>query len=199
MFEMFSQLESALDRAEGGLGIGLALTKGLVELHGGTIVAKSEGVGRGSTFTVRLPTGAIDATSSRTTLPQAVTTPLPPRRILVADDNKDAAVALAMYLELQGHAVRTAHDGIEALEIAQAFRPDIALLDIGMPKLNGYDVARRMRGEPWGGNSTLIAVTGWGQEEDRQRAASAGFSHHLTKPVSEQTLLSLLAQGVRAA
>jgi PAS domain S-box-containing protein len=195
IFEMFYQVEGAGARSEGGLGIGLALVNGLVQLHGGTVEAKSEGLGRGSEFMVNLP-AASDAA------PRFVTDAVAPapigRRILVADDNQDAADSLAMILELGGHDVRVAHDGRAALSVAQTFRPDTVLLDIGMPHLNGYEVAQALRQEPWGSEMRLIALTGWGQESDRQRAIDAGFDRHLTKPVDTVALEALLSKDVPA-
>jgi PAS domain S-box-containing protein len=183
IFEMFSQVKSSLDRAEGGLGIGLALVKGLVELHEGSVEASSEGLGRGAEFIVRLPlpsqTDVVDASPSQ----------MPPRltaqqmRILVADDNRDAAASLATLLALEGHETSVAHDGDDALSLAESFLPTVALLDIGMPKLNGYEVAQRIRAAPWGASMMLVAVTGWGQSEDKRRAHEAGFDHHFTKPL----------------
>ena len=193
IFSMFSQVQSAATRSEGGLGIGLSLVRGLVELHGGTVEAKSEGLGRGSEFIVKLPietsnsvaTPAVDKTASARI----------GRRILVADDNQDAADSLAMILEMAGHDVRVVHDGPGALTIAQTFRPDTVLLDIGMPLVNGYQVARALRKEAWGTGITLIALTGWGQESDRQQAIEAGFDRHLTKPVDLEALEALLSDG----
>jgi PAS domain S-box-containing protein len=193
IFEMFSQAEGASARSDGGLGIGLALVRGLVELHGGTVEAMSEGPGCGSKFMVRLPLAESipsPAVAGETDPPPAT---IVGRRVLVADDNKDAADALAMLLELAGHEVRVAHGGRAALSLAQTFRPDVALLDIGMPELNGYEVAKLLRREPWGSRMFLIALTGWGQDEDRQRAKEAGFDRHLTKPVDTDALEILLS------
>jgi CheY-like chemotaxis protein len=193
IFEMFSQVDSASARTEGGLGIGLALVKGIVDLHGGTVSARSAGPGLGSEFIVRLPLTPANAT----TLPVAdpdVPLLVSGRRVIVADDNKDAADALAMLLELSGHEVRVAHGGRAALSLAQTFRPDVAILDIGMPDLSGYDVAAQLRREPWGGAIVLIALTGWGRDDDRQRAASVGFDQHMTKPVNPEKLEAFLAQ-----
>jgi PAS domain S-box-containing protein len=197
IFAMFSQVEGAAARSEGGLGIGLALVNGLTELHGGTVEAKSDGLGHGSEFIVKLPilnSNAVATPAADT----AETTPVG-RRILVADDNQDAADSLAMILEMSGHDVRVVHDGRAALSVAQTFRPDTMLLDIGMPQLNGYQVAQALRQEPWGGRITLIALTGWGQESDRQRAMDAGFDHHLTKPVDLGALESLMSEGTLPA
>ena len=193
MFEMFAQVQPALDRAGGGLGIGLALSKGLVELHRGTIAVHSEGPGRGSTFTVRLPGARAEAAAAGArTLPVGASAATPRRRILIVDDNRDAADTLAALVELDGHEVRTAHDGLQALALGASFEPDCMLLDIGMPGLNGYEVAQRLRQTDWGGGLTLIATTGWGQREDRERALALGFDHHLTKPIDPHTLQALL-------
>jgi CheY-like chemotaxis protein len=194
IFEMFAQPGTPLERAEGGLGIGLALARALVEMHDGTIEAHSEGSDAGSEFVVRLPACAppsdVDLEAPDAPSPARATQRL---RILVADDNQDSADALGILLGLAGHDVRTAHDGVAAWTTASDFRPDVALLDIGMPLANGYEVARRIRLEPWGGTVVLIAITGWGQREDKQRAAAAGFDHHLTKPVDAAALEALMA------
>jgi PAS domain S-box-containing protein len=194
LFEMFSQVDSALERSQGGLGIGLALVKGLVEMHGGTVEARSEGRGRGSEFVVRLPLPAeTTAGPAHAANGDVGAAARPRRRILVADDNRDAADSLAEMLRLFGHEVHAAHDGREAVEAAGWFRPEGALLDIGMPRLNGYEAARLIRDQAWGESITLVAVTGWGQEDDRRRAAEAGFDVHLTKPVAPADLDRLLA------
>ncbi|GAB3554011.1 hypothetical protein GCM10027343_41540 [Noviherbaspirillum agri] len=191
IFQMFTQVRSTQDRSGGGLGIGLALAKGLIELHGGSVVASSAGPGQGSRFTVRLPM-RIAATPG---VPADIV--VPPqfsrvRKILVADDNRDAAETLAEFLRLQGHEVRVAYDGDAALAEFARFLPDVALLDIGMPGLDGNEVARRIRGLTGGADAMLIAITGWGQDKDRRRALSAGFDHHLTKPIDLQRLNLLL-------
>jgi signal transduction histidine kinase/ActR/RegA family two-component response regulator len=192
LFTMFSQVDRSLERAQGGLGIGLALVKGLVDMHGGRVEAHSAGVGQGSTFVVHLPLAAEPPAAA--TLPaQNHRTETVKRRVLVVDDNRDAAASLAMILSLVGHDTRTAQDGLEALELAEAFRPDVLLLDIGLPKLNGYDACRRIRAQPWGKDIFIVAVTGWGQEEDRRRSQEAGFNHHLVKPVDFGCLEKLLA------
>jgi PAS domain S-box-containing protein len=194
VFEMFSQGENQHGRAEGGLGIGLALVKGLVGLHGGTIAVHSEGPGMGSEFTVTLPCRSSAARSSVEPPPVAERKgATAARKILVADDNQDAANTLAMLLRLGGHEVHTAHGGQAALALAAAVHPEIALLDIGMPDLDGYEVARRLRAAPGGPSLKLVALTGWGQEEDKRRAQAAGFDHHLTKPVDPDRLDALLA------
>jgi signal transduction histidine kinase/ActR/RegA family two-component response regulator len=193
LFNMFSQVVPALQRSQGGLGIGLALVKGLVELHGGNVEVRSAGSGKGSEFTVRLPADETqEKTEAESDGEAEKTTTQPKCCILVADDLRDTAESLAMMLRLAGHEVQTANDGLEAVQAAAAFRPDIALLDIGMPKMNGYEAARSIRREPWGKNIVLIAVTGWGQEDDKRRAVEAGFDHHLTKPVSPGALEKLL-------
>jgi PAS domain S-box-containing protein len=194
IFEMFSQIDGTAARSEGGLGIGLALVKGLLELHCGTIEARSDGLGRGSEFVVRLPLTA--ATPSEASATEVDAPPVAcGRRVMVADDNKDAADALAMLLELSGHEVRVAHRGRAALELAQRFRPDVAIIDIGMPDLSGYEVAKELRRESWGTGICLIALTGWGQDDDRQRAKDAGFDRHMTKPVEAWALEELLSNG----
>jgi PAS domain S-box-containing protein len=192
IFEMFSQIEGVTGRSDGGLGIGLALVKGLTELHGGTVEVRSDGLGHGSIFTVRLPFASWH-TAASPHLTDPVPPPLVRLRILIADDNRDAAESLSMLLELAGHEVRVAHLGRTALSLAQTFRPDTALLDIGMPDLSGYEVARELRQAPWAANIQLIALTGWGQGEDRRRALEAGFDHHMTKPIDPDRLESLIA------
>jgi CheY-like chemotaxis protein len=192
IFQMFSQVASALERSQGGLGIGLSLVKGLVELHGGTIEARSGGPGKGSEFTVHLP--LVDVLEAQTPSGDGEKAQTVQKcRILVVDDLRDAAESLAMLLRMMGHETRTAYDGLEAVQTAAAFQPNVVLLDIGLPKMNGYEAARRIRSEPWGGNVTLVALTGWGQEEDKRRSLEAGFDHHLTKPVDPAALAKLLA------
>jgi signal transduction histidine kinase len=191
VFNMFSQVHSNTDRSEGGLGIGLSLAKGLIELHGGTIEASSAGLGCGSVFTVRLPRRN---TTGKTQSTAGATAPRPrrPRRILIADDNRDSAETLAALLRMEGHEVTSVHDGPVALSVFNELKPDVVLLDIGMPGLTGYEVARRLRqGNPQT-PLTLIAITGWGQDIDKERAFAAGFDHHLTKPVDPQRLVELL-------
>ena len=181
-------------RSLSGLGIGLTLVKNLVEMHGGTVEVHSAGVGQGSEFVVRLPIAA-EAPQSLPPEPTAGE-PLagPGRRILVVDDNRDSAESLAMLLALTGNETRTAYDGLEAVEAAATFRPEVVLLDIGLPKSNGYQAARKIRGRPWGKSIVLIALTGWGQPEDRQKSKEAGFDGHLVKPVDHAAILRLLAE-----
>jgi len=199
VFEMFSQLEPALERSRGGLGIGLALVRGVVELHGGTIRADSPGPGKGSTFTLRLPLAVQAAGPATETLADASANALPTRvRVLVVDDNEDAAHTLAMALEWSGCDIRVAHSAAEALALLPAFAPDVALLDIGLPDINGYELARRVRMLPAGSGIVLIAATGWGQQKDRERAFEAGFDHHLTKPIDFELLRPLLRLGMRS-
>jgi PAS domain S-box-containing protein len=194
IFEMFSQVDPSLERSQGGLGIGLTLVRRLVLMHGGTVVARSDGVHRGSEFTVRLPVASAPAPVAVATHAPRAPAHVQPRRVLIVDDNRDAASSLAMLLELEGHKTVVAHDGPTALEAAERHRPDVMLLDIGLPRMNGYDVGRAVRREPWGATLTLIALTGWGQAEDRRRSQEAGFDGHLVKPVDPATLLELLAQ-----
>ena len=189
VFDMFSQLEPALQRSRGGLGIGLSLVRGIVDLHGGTIGVESEGEGRGSCFTVRLPLAQAAARREPVAAPAPA---LAPARILVVDDNADAAEMLLMALETFGCEVRAAHSASAALAMAQEFAPEVALLDIGLPDLNGYELARRLRATEAGRHMRLIAATGWGQEKDRQRAFDAGFDHHLTKPIDFERLRGVL-------
>jgi signal transduction histidine kinase len=191
IFDLFTQAQSKTERSEGGLGIGLALVRRLSEMHGGSVSAHSDGPGCGTMVTVRLPvlasqSAAVDAGSAEPQLRVA------PRRILVADDNRDAARSLALQLQLAGHDVRTAFDGAEALALADAFEPEVVLLDLGMPKLDGFDTAREMRRRRWGAVATLVALTGWGQPQDRQRTGDAGFDLHLVKPVSAEHLFQAI-------
>jgi len=193
LFTLFSQANTALERSEGGLGIGLALVRGLVALHGGSVEARSGGLGRGSEFSVSLPVIAAMPERMSQAAGQA-SKPVKALRVLVADDNRDGADSCATLLEVSGHTVKTAYNGRDAFEFARQFQPDVALLDIGMPELNGYEVAHTIRGEPWGGTIVLVAITGWGQDEDRRRALAAGFDHHLVKPI-DPTQLDALLQG----
>ncbi|HEV7669737.1 MAG TPA: PAS domain S-box protein [Thermoanaerobaculia bacterium] len=194
IFDLFSQVDRSIERSTGGLGIGLALVKGLVEMHGGTVDAASPGKDRGSTFIVRLPVLKLKALSSPAALGQREPDSAgSQRRILVVDDNRDSAASMAMMLKLLGNEVRTAYDGIEAVEVAEQFAPKAVLMDIGMPRLNGYEATRRIRGQPWGRDMAVIALTGWGQEMDRAKAKEAGCDGHLVKPVSLTDLESLLS------
>jgi len=192
VFEMFTRVEPEVGRSEGGLGIGLALAKGIVELHGGRIEAHSAGPNQGSEFVICLPRSLVVAAVAPVAeqSPDDANSTLP-RRILIADDNRDSAETMSLLLKLSGHEVHLAHSGAEALVIANRVRPDIGILDIGMPDLTGYEVAERIRREAWGQAIALIAVTGWGQESDKRRALAAGFDHHLTKPIDPERLKQL--------
>jgi len=193
IFEMFLQVDTSLERSVSGLGIGLALVKSLVEMHEGTVEVHSAGVDQGSEFVVRLP--VFEETTAPPPEPIVSETPQTPgRRILVVDDNRDSAITLAMLLKLSGNETHIAYDGLEAVEIAERIRPDVALLDIGLPRINGYEVAQRIREQPWGQSMVLVALTGWSQEEDRQRSREAGFNAHMVKPVNRTALTKLLAE-----
>lgn len=195
IFEMFSQVDRGKADAQGGLGIGLTLVRRLVEMHGGSVEAASEGAGRGSEFTVRLPIPAHDVRDESERKADPSSPEGPARRILVVDDNRDAAETLGMMLSLMGHDIKTAFDGPAALDAADEFRPEIVLLDIGLPTMNGYEVCRRMRRQAWSSDAMIVALTGWGQEEDRRRSEDAGFDHHVVKPVEVSELVLLLARG----
>ena len=195
IFDMFSQVDRSIERSTGGLGIGLALVKGLTEMHGGTVSAASEGTNKGSTFTVRLPIADETPTNSTEGGETGVAPEAPRRRILVADDNSDSAESMAIMLELLHNEVVTAHDGLDVLAKAEEFRPDVILMDVGMPKLNGLETTKRLRERPWGRDVKIIAVTGWGQEGDRERTRTAGCDGHLVKPISLNDLQRLLEGG----
>jgi CheY-like chemotaxis protein len=193
IFDPFTQADHSLARSPGGLGVGLTLVRRLVQMHGGSVEAYSAGPGQGSEFTVRLPLrtapqgekGGLDGEA----LPAAR-----PRKVLIVDDNVDGAQGLALLLQLRGHRVLLAHDGAAGLEVARAQRPDVVVLDIGLPKLDGYAVARELRRLPGMAGVLLIAATGYGQDEDRRRARDAGFDYHLVKPVDPNVLSKLLAR-----
>ena len=190
IFEIFTQVDRSLEKSQGGLGIGLTLVKRLVELHGGTVEARSEGPGQGSLFIIRLPTVSDEPLPART----GTTVRTPHHyKILVADDNVDSAESLAMMLEIMGHEVRAVHDGVQAVELAPEFQPDVIILDIGMPNLNGYEACRRIRNQSSSKSTTLVALTGWGQDEDKRRSHEAGFDHHLVKPVDLAELEKIFA------
>ena len=197
VFDMFTQVDGSLERAQGGLGIGLTLVKRLVELHGGSVEAHSQGSGRGSRFLVRLPRAVRVMALHGPARPAARPGKLRPHRILVADDNRDAADSLASMLRLAGHEVRIAYDGREAVELAESFRPELALLDIGMPRLNGYDAAQAIREnarQKSHDDLLLVALTGWGQPEDKRRSRSAGFDYHFVKPLDPAELDRILVE-----
>jgi signal transduction histidine kinase len=196
VFDMFTQVNRTLERSQGGLGIGLAIVKRLVDLHGGTITAESPGHGAGSTFTVRLPVldvgdqgNGYQTTHESTPAQSAISG----RRVLVVDDNVDAAESLAKVLQICGHEIRIAHSGQEALNVASPFKPEVVLLDIGLPMMNGYEVARRLRSEPGLKGALLVALTGWGNEDNKRKSQEAGFDFHLTKPVDGMTIQTILA------
>ena len=200
VFEMFHQLEGALGRAEGGLGIGLALAKGLAEMHGGTLQAMSAGAGHGATFRLRLPLGNPPSSKQVEAIASgAHTCTSRKRRVLIADDNRDAAVLFGALLEIEGYDVDLAYDGTQALEAVFQDRHDAAFLDIGMPGLNGYELAARIRSEAWGSKLLLIATTGWGRDDDKRRALVAGFDVHLTKPLVPDAATRLLAERLGGA
>ncbi len=194
VFELFEQADTSLERTQAGLGVGLSLARRLLELHGGTLTARSEGKGRGSEFEVRVPAAA--GAPPTDPLPEArqaaAKSAAPHRRILIVDDNRDFAATLAAILGSHGYEVRVANDGEEGLRAATGFVPDIAFVDIGMPKLNGYDLAAQVRRNPGLAHTYLVAVTGWGQEKDRQRARDAGFDRHLMKPVEPHDILAIV-------
>jgi signal transduction histidine kinase len=210
VFDLFAQADRSLERASGGLGIGLALVRRLVEMHGGSVSAHSGGVGQGTEMVIRLPVAVGDRalpsmppeTDRLTPAPsgEPPAAPVTPsHRILIVDDNRDAADSMALLVETAGHSARTAYDGHQALDLASAFAPDVLLLDLGVPGLNGFEIARRIRRQPWGSKVALIAVTGWGQEQDRRRTKEAGFDAHLIKPVGTADLLSALRACARSA
>jgi signal transduction histidine kinase len=198
LFQLFTQVDGAAHRAQGGLGIGLALVRQLVQMHGGSVTAYSQGPGQGSEFLIRLPLRLKSFRDASAVLDNGAAAPADGvkrgHRILLADDNRDALDSLATLLQCDGHEVHTAGDGAEALEVAAGCHPDVVLLDIGMPKLDGYEVARRIRAEPWGKSTVLIALTGWGQDEDRRRSREVGFDSHLVKPLDPEMLSTLLAR-----
>jgi PAS domain S-box-containing protein len=193
LFQMFSQAQPAMHRSQGGLGIGLSLVKGLVELHGGRVEAKSAGPQRGSEFIVRLPLPVVAAEDIGNAMDLGNAMVRLTRRVLVVDDNRDSADTLSTLLQVMGCEVAVAYDGEEALEVAARFKPDAVLLDLGMPKLNGFEACERMRQQPWGRSICIVAVTGWGQDEDRRRTKEAGFNAHLVKPADPGKLTELLA------
>ena len=192
IFEMFTQVDNSLQRTQSGLGIGLMVVRSLVEMHNGTIEARSPGLGQGCEFIMRLPVCDFLPATSSEEISDKDAQPARTRRILVVDDSVDSATSLATFLQLMGNETHTAFDGLEALQVADAVQPDVVLLDIGMPRLNGYETARRIRARPWADQVVLVAVTGFGQEEDRQKARDAGFDHHMVKPIDASSLLETL-------
>jgi CheY-like chemotaxis protein len=198
VFEMFAQVPGGPSRPQGGLGIGLSLVQSLVSLHGGSVSATSAGAGQGSTFTVRLPL-AQEADVQMALPGAAPEEPAQRLRVLVVDDNHDAAESLGMLLELVGHAAHIAHDGRQALQLAREVRPDVVFLDIGLPDVSGYEVARQLRALPAFEQTMLVALTGWGTEDDRNRTRAAGFDRHLTKPAEMSAVEELLRAAAPSA
>jgi two-component system CheB/CheR fusion protein len=197
VFEMFAQVDRARSLGQGGLGIGLALAQQLVQMHQGRIEVSSPGEGCGSEFTVHLPLHSVPVVVNAPRLASLVPSNAPLRRVLVADDNIDAAESLCLNLQVLGHETRAAFDGEEALTLAREFQPDVVFLDIGMPKLDGYEACRRLRAEPWAHGMTLVALTGWGQAEDRRRTLEAGFDYHLVKPADPTLVTKIVAEASR--
>ena len=193
VFDLFTQVDGLLDRSAGGLGIGLSLVRQLVQMHGGSVDARSDGVGKGSAFVVRLP-GVVEEPAAAPREPAVARLATRPRRILIVDDNWDAAASLAGLLAIEGHQTFTAHDGVDGWAAAERLRPDVMLLDIGLPKLDGHELCRRVREQPWGRDMAIIAVTGWGQAADRRRSQEAGFDAHVVKPVDHAALEALLQE-----
>lgn len=191
VFDLFAQADRTLDRSEGGLGIGLTVASKLAEMHGGNITADSEGLGKGSTFTVRLPISQQAPAAGKTSRSGSDASSQPPHRILIVDDNRDTANSCAQLLKKLGHDVRTAYDGIAALELARTFKPQVIFLDIGLPGMNGFEIVRKLRDDGFA-DEVIVAVSGYGQPEDRQRSREAGFDDHLVKPVHQDALLSVL-------
>jgi CheY-like chemotaxis protein len=193
VFELFGQVNRTLDRSQGGLGIGLALVRNLVALHGGTVSVSSPGIGKGSTFTISLPLSMIKEPPLELTTETAVHPPAPHRRVLIVDDNVDAANSLSMLAQLLGHTAEVAFTGKEALDKAPYFQPDVVFLDIGLPGMSGLEVARLMKMAPSQPTPYIVALTGWGTEETKQKAREAGFDEHLTKPVEIARVEKILA------
>ena len=193
LFEIFSQGERALERSQGGLGVGLSLVRGLLGLHGGRVEAKSDGIGQGSEFTVHLPLIVDNGTDSLSARDAGAKTGTGKCRVLIADDARDGADSLAVILAMKGHETHAAYDGEEAMTAAARLRPDVVILDIRMPKRNGFEACRWIREQPWGKAVVLIALSGWGTEDDRRRTEEAGFDHHLVKPVAPDVLFALVA------
>ena len=192
LFEMFVQVDTSLERSRDGLGIGLTLVKTLVELHGGAIEARSDGLGRGSEFIIRLAALPAEAEPHTADVSPAAAAASGARRVLVVDDSHDAAESLAMLLEFEGHETHQAHDGADAVTAAERVRPDVVLMDISLPILNGYEACRRIRAHSWGEAMVLVAITGWGQEDDREQSRNAGFDRHLVKPIDHDELLQII-------
>jgi CheY-like chemotaxis protein len=195
LFDLFVQVDTSVERSRDGLGIGLTLVKRLVDLHGGTIEVHSDGPGRGSEFTVRLALQPAVTDSNEVDALAPVAPSTGSRRVLVVDDSHDAAESLAMLLELEGHEIHTAHDGAEAVRTAERVRPDVVLMDIGLPIVNGYEACRLIRTQAWGASMVMVALTGWGQEDDREQSRAAGFDLHLVKPVDHAELSRVISSA----
>ena len=193
IFELFTQVDQSLSKAQGGLGIGLSLVKKLIEMHAGMIEVKSDGPGKGSEFVVRLPI-VLQASWAEEVIQDEVAIPNSSLCILIVDDNKDAADSLSMMLNIAGYDTHAAYDGQEGMDVAKELQPDVLLLDIGMPKLNGYEVCRQIRGQSWGKETLVIATTGWGQDKDRRLSQEAGFDHHMVKPIDTASLMKILKE-----
>ena len=194
VFDLFTQVDTSRNLSKGGLGIGLALAKRLTEMHGGTIAVRSEGLGRGSEFVLHLPVMKEERDPEQTAAAAGATSPVSARRILVVDDNEDIAKSMVELLALDGHETLRSQDGLDAVEKAASFRPDVILLDIGLPNLDGYEACRRIREQAWSQDMLIFAMTGWGQADDRRKSADAGFDSHCVKPVDHAVLMKLLAQ-----
>jgi CheY-like chemotaxis protein len=199
IFEMFTQVDHSLERTRGGLGLGLAIVKRLVELHEGTVQVASAGLGQGTEFIVRLPLAPADLPAAAAPETPEIAKAGSALKIVVADDNIDSAESMMMLLQLDGHDVRSAFDGRDAIEVAEKFRPDAILLDIGMPRMNGYDTAREIRKTEWGRETILVALTGWGLEKNKRDALAAGFNHHLVKPVDIDEIRRLFSSIAAAS
>ena len=194
VFDLFAQADRTLDRSEGGLGIGLTVARKLAEMHGGRISAEAKGSGKGSTFTVRLPLSQQSRPGDKESPQRESLSPQSPQKVLVVDDNRDTATSCARLFKGMGHEVQTAFDGLAALEAARSFKPQAIFLDIGLPGMNGFDVAKTLRDEGFA-NEVIVAVSGYGQPEDRQRSREAGFDDHLVKPVHQDALVTVLRQS----
>jgi CheY-like chemotaxis protein len=195
IFELFTQVDGSLDRSQGGLGIGLTLVRSLTELHGGRVQAASDGLGKGSTFTVVLPRSKVAPVENPRISPTSIQPKRASSRVLVVDDNVDTARLTAEFLKMSGFDVETAHTGLQALEAARLFKPDVMLLDIGLPGMDGYQLAERVREDNELKETLLIAVSGYGQKQDRSRSREAGFDQHLVKPVDFEVLISLISKS----
>jgi CheY-like chemotaxis protein len=194
IFDLFAQGKQAIDRGQGGLGLGLTIARNITEMHGGRLYGKSEGSGKGAEFVLELPLLAQPVSTAKTSAEQTAQTMIPDRKILVVDDNADAADSLSEALQMLGHLVQVAYDGPSALRVAQTFQPDLALLDIGLPAMDGYELGQQLRASSSNTLLKLVALTGYGQETDRRRTADAGFDRHLVKPVDFDRLQAVIEE-----